>query len=165
MPLFRKQNTTLNSGQSSDFKIECDALKDSDIACIAYLISKQLQFSSVVGVPTGGIRLQNALMRYVTEDKSLPVLICDDVLTTGNSMEKKRTELAASSVTNTIGVVIFARGNRASWICAVFTMSLSFINCNRLFRTVCGCSKPVELIENSGGTSRCKLCGGDIIMK
>ena len=46
--MFRKEQIKLNSGQLSDFKIECDALTEKDWECLAYLISKRLQFKSVL---------------------------------------------------------------------------------------------------------------------
>jgi len=123
--LFQKQNLILNSGKESDFKIECDALTEKDIECIAYLISKKFKFCSVVGVPTGGTRIEKALKQYCIEDDSLPVLICDDVLTTGGSMNRMRDLFLHTSVKNNIiGIVIFARGICPDWIETVFKLNI-----------------------------------------
>lgn len=115
--LFIKKGIRLNSGIDSDFKIECDALTNSDIDCIAYLISKHIKFSEVHGVPKGGLRLANSLEQYRTNNPLLPILICDDVLTTGESMRR-----FAAGIPNTIGAVIFARGECPSWITPLFQM-------------------------------------------
>lgn len=120
MNLFTKQNITLHSGKQSDFKIECDALTDEDWECLAYLVSKKIQFKAVFGVPKGGVKLADKLQQYATRDYLLPILICDDVLTTGNSMEKFRIEKGESNV---MGVVIFARGQCPSWITPIFKMT------------------------------------------
>ena len=65
--IIQKNNIVLNSGHPSDFKIECDALTDEDWECLAYLISKQVRFDVVIGVPTGGLKLQKALEQYATK--------------------------------------------------------------------------------------------------
>jgi len=120
--LFIKQDITLSSGKKSDFKIECDALTDEDLECIAYLISKKITFEAVIGVPAGGLRLKRALDKYCAEHSGR-TLICDDVLTTGKSMENIRM-LAKKAVKadNVIGVVIFARGKCPKWIIPLFQM-------------------------------------------
>lgn len=119
MNLFAKKVLKLSSGQQSDFKIECDALTDEDWDCLAYLISKKLKFSLVIGIPSGGLRLANELDKYVTDDPGLPLLICDDVLTTGSSMENFKDIF---SHRNVIGVVVFARGKCPDWITPLFQM-------------------------------------------
>lgn len=120
MNLFEKTNIVLHSGGSTDFKIECDALTDEDIETIAYLISKKFNFRKVSGVPTGGIRLRDALRKY-TSDEGYHVLIVDDVLTTGNSMERHR-ECNVLIFEECVGVVIFARGKCPDWVHPIFQM-------------------------------------------
>lgn len=115
MGIFKKMNLTLHSGAKSDFKIECDALDDEDIETIAYLISKKVNFRKVIGVPNGGIRLQKSLEKYITDGL---ILIVDDVLTTGKSMEEMRNKEGKE----TIGVVIFARNKCPDWITPIFQM-------------------------------------------
>lgn len=91
----------LASGLLSDFKINCDALSDTEIATCARLLSKRLpNFGRVIGVPSGGNRLAAAMMPYAT---SGPLLIVDNVWTTGGSMERFRAGREA------IGAVIFFR--------------------------------------------------------
>lgn len=120
--LFQKQDIVLNSGQASDFKIECDALAYMDLKCLCYLISKKLKFKRVVGVPTGGIRIQHELAQYCIDDESLPLLICDDVLTTGGSMNRLKSELE-STESNIIGVVLFSRGKCPAWVESVLSLN------------------------------------------
>ena len=124
MNLFESKDFTMHSGGRSDFKIECDALTDEDIATLAKIISSRVSFRSVVGVPSGGIRLANALKPYCIFDIDAPVLIVDDVLTTGASMEEEKTKYeetyGASKKRVFLGVVIFARGKCPDWIKPIF---------------------------------------------
>jgi len=120
MSLFVKRDTMMSSGIKSDFKIECDALTDDDLECIAYLISKLVKFRKVVSVPTGGDKLAGCLESYCSNDNNLPVLICDDVLTTGGSMERKREEIGEP---NAKGAVIFSRGDCPEWITPLFSIN------------------------------------------
>ncbi len=116
MNLFQRKMFKMHSGGVSHYKIECDALTDEDIACIAYIIAQKGPVRNVYGVPTGGTRLADALEPYKT-DEGID-LIVDDVLSTGASMEEARTKFP-----NPIGVVIFARGNCPEWVYPVFEMN------------------------------------------
>jgi len=118
--LFQRDSFILHSGGISDFKIDCDALTDEDIETIAYLISKQVRFKDVVGVPSGGLRLEKALEQYMSERGCH--LIADDVLTTGGSMEAMKKELYGENAIGIKGVVIFARNKYPDWIRPVFKM-------------------------------------------
>jgi hypothetical protein len=89
------------------------------------------QYSSVEGVPTGGLRLAAELEKH----KSLtgPHLIVDDVLTTGGSIIKAKDTYIANLVpgrepivASVIGAVIFARGQSPHWVKAVFQMPEAF---------------------------------------
>ena len=122
MNLFQKVDIILNSGKPSDFKIECDALTDEDIECFAHLISKKYTFRKVVGVPRGGVRIENALQKYTTNNPEHPLLMVDDVLTTGGSMIRYREQYEEMEYDNIVGVVIFARGECPDWIDSVFKM-------------------------------------------
>lgn len=115
--LFKFGFIELHSGGRSNFKIDCDALTDGDINTLAHLIAKGFRFSKVVGIPTGGDRLAYALQKWTKEYG--PLLIVDDVLTTGNSMEKEKAKYPYLHV---LGVVIFARGPYPSWIYPMFDM-------------------------------------------
>ena len=118
MELFRLGNFTAHSGQELSFKIECDALSDKDLRTLAALAARRLAFSEVMGVPQGGILFASFLERYTKKDG--PLLIVDDVLTTGNSMETARRACGSDEV---IGLVIFARGPCPSWIKPIFSLS------------------------------------------
>lgn len=101
--LFRLAAVTLHSGRVSDWKIDCDALDDEDLRCVATLLVRQLPaFGSVEGVPKGGLRLADAIRPFQTTGL---LLIVDDVLTTGGSMEAHRAGREA------IGAVVFSRAD------------------------------------------------------
>ena len=112
--LFELGDFVSSSGEILPFKIECDALTDSDLYCIAAIIANKVKFGKVYGVPTGGDRLARALSDFRTTSKN--VLLVDDVLTTGASMEEYKSRLTG----NVIGWVVFARGELPDWISAVF---------------------------------------------
>ena len=122
MNLFQKVDIILNSGKPSDFKIECDALTDEDIECFAHLISKKYTFRKVVGVPRGGVRIEDALQKYTTNNDEHPLLMVDDVLTTGGSMIRHRDMYEDMGYHDIVGVVLFARGECPDWIEPVFKM-------------------------------------------
>lgn len=115
MTLFQTGLFQLHSGAYSTWKIDCDALTWEDIETLAGMVAQKLGyvFSAVEGVPQGGLRLAVALQGYC--QASGPLVIVDDVLTTGESMEEQRAGRAA------LGCVIFARGPHvASWIQPLF---------------------------------------------
>lgn len=100
------------------WKIDCDAMADSDIDAIAQLIRWKFAFGAVYGVPRGGIRLAEALEPHC--EKHYPLLIVDDVLTTGRSMIEAREKLKILPV---IGIVIVARGKCPDWVWPIFTVN------------------------------------------
>jgi hypothetical protein len=116
MALFQLGKFKLHSGATSRFKIECDSLSDEDLECLAHLLSERLpSFGSVEGVPRGGLRLADKMRKYVT---SGPLLIVDDVLTKGTSMNEHRAGREA------IGAVLFARAQSIpDWITPLFQIS------------------------------------------
>ena len=116
--LFKKAKVVLHSGEESDWKIECDSFSRADWDTLAMLVSRKLQFSAVVGIPTGGLPFAEACRQYADPFKDLPVLIVDDVLTTGASME----EFKARVKHPIIGCVAFARGRCPSWIQPIFQL-------------------------------------------
>jgi len=121
MNLFQTGQYKLNSGKVSYFKIECDALTDDDIESLAHMISQIVpKFSSVTGVPRGGVKLAESLEKYIDTSTSR-VLIVDDVLTTGGSMERMREQFSCNK-DNIVGSVIFARGKCPEWIIPLFSM-------------------------------------------
>lgn len=125
MSLFQQGNFKLHSGTTTNWKIECDALDDQDWQTIAMLIARQhLSFSRVTGVPTGGLKLAEALQPY-TKHYSPDHLIVDDVYTTGTSMNKMREMLKAPGVIY-FGAVVFSRAPIIApdnqWIKPLFQM-------------------------------------------
>ncbi len=111
--LFQLGNFQLSSGLQSNFKIECDALTDQDWECIGTLLANRVgRYKSVEGVPTGGLKLAKVMERFTSN--SGRVLIVDDVLTTGDSMETLR------NGRDCIGAVAFARGFLPIWVDALW---------------------------------------------
>lgn len=131
MNLFQKGDFTLSSGVKSDFKIDCDALTDEDIECIAHLIVTRLcpKFHKVVSVPTGGDRLAKALEQYLSpmpvDGSESLTLIVDDVLTTGGSINRMFRKVVDTDyeTDHILGVVIFCRASlleTPSWVTPLF---------------------------------------------
>lgn len=113
--LFRLADVTLHSGSMARWKIDCDALAAADLLTVAVMLSEVVPaFGSVEGIPRGGLRLAAALQRLVTAG---PLLIVDDVLTTGASMEAQRAGRDA------IGAVIFARAQPPRWVTPLFLIA------------------------------------------
>jgi hypoxanthine phosphoribosyltransferase len=111
--LFKSGQFTSHSGLTLPFKIDCNALEDEDLDCLAKVVAAKFEFSKVVGVPRGGLRFAEFLDPHVRTNG--PILIVDDVLTTGRSMEEMWTKVAKDQY-DTIGVVIVARGPHPTWI-------------------------------------------------
>lgn len=118
MNLFQSGIFHLHSGETSDFKIDCDALTDDDLATLARFVAARFRFGAVHGIPNGGNRLRCALAPLVTYG---PLLIVDDVLTTGGSMVRARRQFDGF-FHDIIGVVVFARKKPAPWIHPMFQM-------------------------------------------
>ena len=105
MNLFQQGDFKLHSGLSSFWKIEADALTEDDWNTIAKLVGLNFRFKAVEGVPRGGLLFAEALKPYCATRISIyPILIVDDVLTTGTSMEEQR-----AGRSNCMGVVLFSR--------------------------------------------------------
>jgi orotate phosphoribosyltransferase len=119
MNLFETGKFVLSSGTKSWWKIDCDALSDSDWATLADLVRCVVpKFSEVHGVPRGGLKLEKLLKPYCCD--SGPILIVDDVLTTGGSMESLRDKLDPLGKQEIVGVVVFARSVCPEWIKPLF---------------------------------------------
>lgn len=122
-----------HSGIALPFKIDCDALTDDDLKTLARRVSDILRFNAVVGIPNGGLRFSIALQRYVLTRGQIIVmghlpttLIVDDVLTTGNSIERERARLADTLPPGDnmmfAGLVIFARAPCPNWVRSIFQL-------------------------------------------
>jgi len=124
MTLFESGEFKSHSGKTLPFKIDCDYLNNDDIDCIAKYIASKCTFGMVIGIPSGGDRLADALEQHVKTDAPFNVLIVDDVLTTGASMEyEKASMLGHVHKDDIIGWVIFARAEPAQWINYMFKTS------------------------------------------
>jgi hypothetical protein len=105
-----------HSGIILPWKFDADALSDGSIEAISKIICRKFAFSEVIGVPRGGLRLADALRPHA--EPGYPLMIVDDVLTTGRSMEEYRRDSEIA-----IGVVILARGECPSWIWPIMRVS------------------------------------------
>jgi hypoxanthine phosphoribosyltransferase len=115
-----------HSGILLPWKLECDDLSDNDIRGLAAIIASKFYFRGVYGIPRGGNRLANALQRFSVSHHNYPLLIVDDVMTTGTSMEEAKKELGKTA-SNAYGVVIFSRTNVIpSWIFPFFIVGYEF---------------------------------------
>lgn len=124
MSLFQLGNFTLHSGQQSDFKIDCDALTGKDWDALASLVKSRFEYRFVEGIPSGGTKLYGRLYdARQPRRRELPILIVDDVLTTGQSMEQAAQKWAEQLPDEKIiGVVVFARGPCPYWVTPIFQM-------------------------------------------
>ncbi len=114
--LFVKQDWVLHSGTHSNWKIDCDALSDNAIETVAFMLQEILPpFGRVYGIPRGGIRLADAMRPYLTKG---PLLVVDDVLTTGAVMHGYMKD-------DDFGAVIFARGLCPPKITPLFQKTLT----------------------------------------
>ncbi len=116
--VFQLGDFVLASGQHSTWKVECDALTAEDwatLAAMAMEIFPDLRFCKAVGVPRGGIPFAEALASYATEG---PVLVVDDVFTTGGSLAAVLAEHPGS-----LGLVAFARNQVPDGIMALWTLN------------------------------------------
>lgn len=139
MSLFQWGHFNLHSGEKTWWRIDCDALSDSEIALFAKLIiDKTPTFNSVVGVdshPGSSVhKLKQEADKYsspfVNNDGKQRILIVDDVITTGSSMNQARSNLLlqASHLSEKYkpiiyGAVIFARGEYPDWVRPVFRLN------------------------------------------
>jgi hypothetical protein len=115
MGVFKYGTLNTHSGLQFSFKIDCDRLQDTDISCFVRIITHKFIFSRVVGVPRGGLRLAEALRPHCVP--GYPVMVVDDVMTTGASMEEARAAVLAEEPGASVnGVVMFSRGRELPWV-------------------------------------------------
>ena len=127
MNLFQEVDFTGHSGDQLHWKIECDALSDNDWKCLARMISEveKRPFQAAIGIPRGGVKLGTFLNHYGTGNPKDPYLICDDVLTTGGSMNEYKDKYFSKY--DCFGWVIWNRrkNENVDWIESLFTMHTS----------------------------------------
>ena len=123
--LFQEEDFIGHSGGQLHWKIEMDALEDEEWKCIARMIMEieTRPFCSAIGIPSGGLKLSVYLNDYSTQDENDPYLICDDVLTTGGSMDYFINQYFKNrKPQGYFGWVVFARTQPAEWIKPLFQM-------------------------------------------
>ncbi len=113
MSLLQLGNVRLAGGGDSCYKLDCDFLTDADIECCAALLQRLCTpYGSVSGVPRGGERLATAMRPGASMG---PLLITEDVVTSGGSVMRHLDKLASAGVDITDAKVaaIFKRGSSA----------------------------------------------------
>ena len=121
--LFQSVDFKSHSGLELKWKIECDALSDPEWFTISQMIMEiSVPFKEAIGIPRGGTKLGNLLNQYGTGKREDPVLLVDDVLTTGESMKEFKTKRAWRNPADYIGWVVFARTKTPKWVTALFQM-------------------------------------------
>lgn len=142
MNLFQTGTFTLRSGEVSVYKIECDALTDDDWDGLAVMAFQFLpQFCHAIGVPRGGLKFADSLNRVgknfgnSTGNEVHPVLIAEDVVTTGGSMERfkesiERKDTLSTNLPGFIGISVFARKETwPDWVIPLFPLTLRRPRC------------------------------------
>jgi hypothetical protein len=123
--LFQKIDFISHSGLHLKWKIECDALSKEEWKAIATMIMdyQKHPFSKAVGIPRGGLSLADALNAHASGNGNDPVLICDDVFTTGNSiLDFVKKEYPDWTMSMGYKWVVFAR--KPSYVLPFYTRAL-----------------------------------------
>ena len=120
--LFQIGDFISHAGLKLPWKIECDALSKDEWRALARMIMdyQKRPFSRAVGIPRGGIPLAEALDEYSTRSIDDPVLIADDVYTTGTSFKQFVFENYPNS--EIFQWCVFARTPPQNGVKALFTM-------------------------------------------
>ena len=125
--LFQQQDFIGHSGKPLTWKIECDAIQDVEWATIAHMIQEleKRPFGEVVGIPRGGLKLSGPLEKYATGKDEDPLLIVDDVMTTGGSFKDFLEQYFRNRpYRKFFGWCVFNRGSddAPAWVTSLFTM-------------------------------------------
>ncbi len=121
--LFQKIDFTSHAGLDLAWKIEMDALSHGEWECIAQMIMELTPpFKEAIGIPRGGNVLGKLLNRQGTGERTDPICIVDDVLTTGTSMNEFKTKRHFRNPSKYIGWVVFSRSQTPYWVNALFQM-------------------------------------------
>jgi orotate phosphoribosyltransferase len=123
--LFELGNFELHSGEVSKWKIECDALTEGDYKTCAYIVAEEwkLIYNGVKSIGGENSHIFAEKLREYQQNWAIGVntlLIVDDVLTTGKSMQETYDIWKSAKNIKQIGVVIFARGKCQKWIRPIF---------------------------------------------
>lgn len=131
MSLFQWGHFNLHSGDKTWWRIDCDALSDSEIELFAKMISEKVgRFNSVVSPsshPGSSVhKLKDALKPYCdprVSDPGIIYLIVDDVMTTGVSMTEVFGQISPHAAV-VKGAVMFQRGSvDIDWIKSIFKLN------------------------------------------
>ena len=126
MNLFQSVDFISHSGLELKWKIECDALSDPEWFTISQMIMEiSVPFKEAIGIPRGGTKLGSLLNQYGTGKRKDPILLVDDVLTTGESMKQFKTKRSWRYPSDYIGWVVFARNECPDWVTALFQIPSS----------------------------------------
>ena len=122
MDLFQEYDYVGHAGGKLTWKIECDAISDAEWEVLANLVLhyEKRPFRVAIGIPTGATKLGNILNKHSTGDRRHPVLVVDDVYTTGTSFREFKEQNYKDE--HIIQWVIFARKPTTPDINAIFTM-------------------------------------------
>lgn len=131
MSLFQWGHFNLHSGDKSWWRIDCDALTDSEISFFAKMISERVgRFNNVVSPvshPGSSVhKLKEALKPYSdprVSDPGLIYLIVDDVMTSGASLLEMYEKLKPHAAIIK-GAVMFQRGrNDLDFVKPIFRLA------------------------------------------
>jgi hypothetical protein len=120
--LFKEVDFISHAGVPLSWKLECEALSIAEWSCLAKMILEyeKRPFSIAMGIPRGGVLLANALDRYGTNKAKDPILVVDDVYTTGTSFREYCEDLFPDR--DVIKWCVFARKPTTDGVKALFTM-------------------------------------------
>jgi hypothetical protein len=121
--LFRQCDFISHAGIPMSWKIECDAKSDEEWITLAKMIrdTERRPWRQAVGIPRGGVALGKALDAYSTGNPDHPIMIADDVYTTGTSFIEFKEEFYADVAT--MEWCVFARKPTMLKVKALFTMA------------------------------------------
>ena len=86
--LFESGDFISHAGLPLKWKLECDAIHPDEWKAIAKMVMdyQDRPFYKAVGIPRGGLPFAAAMNKYASGNDRDPIMICDDVFTTGTSM-------------------------------------------------------------------------------